>query len=100
MIKSFKNDWKNFKLKHQPLLVAVSTGVDSMVLLDLLLTLPDDLRPQITVAYINHCLRSQSKQETLFIQKYCRQHHLPLHIGTWTPDLHPQFGIEDRKSVV
>lgn len=95
MIKHFKVDWENFKLNHQPLLVAVSTGVDSMVLLDLLLALPDNIRPQIAVAYVNHCLRNQSKQETLFIRKYCRQRRLPLHIATWAPSLHPPFGIEE-----
>ena len=32
----FIQNWKKFDLNRQPLLVAVSTGVDSMTLLDLL----------------------------------------------------------------
>ena len=66
-----------------------------MVLLDLLQRLPADLRPQITVGYVDHRLRKQSKDETKFIQEYCRQHHLPLKIGVWDADQHPQHGIEE-----
>ena len=91
----FIQNWKKFDLNRQPLLVAVSTGVDSMVLLDLLQHLPADLRPQITVGYVDHCLRKQSKDETKFIQEYCRQHHLPLKIGVWDAEQHPQHGIEE-----
>lgn len=91
----FIQNWKKFDLNYQSLLVAVSTGVDSMVLLDLLQHLPADLRPQITVGYVDHRLRKQSKDETKFIQEYCRQHHLPLKIGVWDADQHPQHGIEE-----
>ena len=77
----FIQNWKKFDLNCQSLLVAVSTGVDSMVLLDLLQHLPADLRPQITVGYVDHRLRKQSKDETKFIQEYCRHHRLPLKIG-------------------
>ena len=91
----FIQNWKKFDLNYQSLLVAVSTGVDSMVLLDLLQHLPADLRPQITVGYVDHCLRKQSKDETKFIQEYCRQHHLPLKIGVWDAEQHPQHGIEE-----
>ena len=90
----FIQNWKKFDLNCQPLLVAVSTGVDSMVLLDLLQHLPADLRPQITVGYVDHRLRKQSKDETKFIQEYCRHHRLPLKIGVWDADQHPQHGIE------
>lgn len=91
----FIQNWKSFNLNQQPLLVAVSTGVDSMVLLHLLLKLPVELRPQITVGYVNHCLRKQSKVETQFIQEYCNQHHLPLRIGVWDSQQHPLHGIEE-----
>lgn len=91
----FTKNWRTFDLNRQPLLVAVSTGVDSMTLIDLLQHLPADLRPQIAVAYVDHCLREQSKTETHFIQEYCIQHHLLLKIGVWNPEQHPQHGIEE-----
>lgn len=91
----FIRNWKKFDLNRQPLLVAVSTGVDSMALLDLLQRLPENVRPQITVGYVDHRLREQSNAETQFIQEYCCQHHLPLKIGVWNVDQHPQHGIEE-----
>ena len=91
----FIQNWKKFDLNCQPLLVAVSTGVDSMVLVDLLQRLPANVRPQITVGYVDHRLREQSHAETQFIQEYCCQHHLPLKIGVWNADQHPQHGIEE-----
>ena len=91
----FIQNWKKFDLNRQPLLVAVSTGVDSMTLLDLLQRLPENLRPQITVGYVDHRLREQSNTETQFIQEYCRQHCLPLKIAVWDAEQHPQHGIEE-----
>ena len=76
------------------LLVAVSTGVDSMVLIDLLQRLPKSQRPFIMVAHVNHHLRAQSTQEESFIREYCLDHDLPVMIHQWQPDQHPQTGIE------
>lgn len=76
------------------LLVAVSTGVDSMTLIDLLQQLPANRRPFMMVAHVNHHLRQQSKVEEQFLRQYCDQHHLPLAIYQWLPDQHPQSGIE------
>lgn len=75
--------------------VAVSTGVDSMVLLDLLQKLPDNLRPQLIVAHVNHQLRLQSQEEEAFIRHYCRAHNLHLLVHQWSQAEHPQTGIED-----
>lgn len=77
----------------QPIVVAVSTGVDSMVLLALLEHLPQR-RPQVIVAYVDHCLRHQSRQETIFLENYCRAHHLKLAKKSWQPKDHPRHGIE------
>lgn len=77
------------------ILAAVSTGVDSMVLLDLLLNLPQGLRPRIVVAHVNHELRAQSAAEEQFIQRYCRQHGLGLKIARWSKEEHPAAGTEE-----
>lgn len=74
-----------------PLVVAVSTGVDSMVLLHILQTLlPTD---SIVVAHVNHHLRQQSEKEERYIRRYCKQHHLRIFVDEWIS--HPKVGIED-----
>lgn len=78
----------------QPVVVAVSTGVDSMVLLTLLEQLPNNLKPKIIVAYIDHQLREQSKLETEFLKAYCNGHDLILEMDMWSKSEHPKVGIE------
>jgi len=75
-------------------LVAVSTGVDSMVLLSLLLGLPADQRPALTVVHVNHHLREQSQTEAAFLERWCVAHHVPLVKADWPADQHPARGIE------
>lgn len=66
-----------------------------MVLLDLLEGLTDELRPQLTVAHVNHELRRQSTKEEAFIRQYCRRHHLPLVVKHWPRESHPTHGVEE-----
>jgi tRNA(Ile)-lysidine synthase len=80
---------------HDKLVVAVSTGVDSMVLLDLLQSVPDHRRPQLVVAHVNHELRAQSNEEERYIRQYCTVHHLPLVVKHWPQATHPQHGVEN-----
>lgn len=93
---SFREKWSQLNLAHKKILVAVSTGCDSMVLLDMLQKLPEKERPQINVAYVDHCLRAQSKMETKFIKQYCDKRNLPLFCYTWTTDMHPMTGVEAK----
>lgn len=74
--------------------VAVSTGVDSMVLLTLLQRLPVAHRPKLIVAHVDHQLRQQSQVERQFITTYCQQHGLPLEVAVWPLAAHPATGIE------
>ncbi|UQS87044.1 tRNA lysidine(34) synthetase TilS [Nicoliella spurrieriana] len=78
----------------QPVVVAVSTGVDSMVLLDLLQHLRNE-RPRIIVAHVNHELRNASNTEQQFITNYCHARNIELVIGRWPLADHPQSGIEE-----
>lgn len=79
---------------HETVLVAVSTGADSMALLTLLQKLPSQLRPQINVAYVDHQLRAASVQETTFIKRYCQTQQLTLWQTKWPMAQHPQHGTE------
>ncbi len=82
--------YRFFSLK-QPLVVAVSTGVDSMTLLQVLnALLPAN---QVVVAHVNHHLRAQSQQEEQFLRQRCQQMGVRLYVDQW--EKHPQHGIEN-----
>ncbi|MFD1317797.1 tRNA lysidine(34) synthetase TilS [Loigolactobacillus zhaoyuanensis] len=75
-------------------LVAVSTGADSMALLDLLAHLPANLRPKINVVHVNHQLRAASTNEAIFLTDYCAAHGWPLYQTKWPLTAHPAHGTE------
>ncbi|MFD1670582.1 tRNA lysidine(34) synthetase TilS [Agrilactobacillus yilanensis] len=96
LFEQFKNHVRDDKLfdKNDHILLAVSTGVDSMALWDLCRQLPDALRPKMTVAYVDHHLRAQSTAETNFIKTIATQRQTPLYCAQWALDQHPQEGVE------
>lgn len=62
------------KLNNEKILIACSTGVDSMVLLDLLMKTID--LNNIVVVNINHQKRPEADIEEEFIKKFSRENHL------------------------
>lgn len=74
----------------EPVVLAVSTGVDSMCLL----AVAQQVLParRLVVAHVNHHLRRQSQEEEAFMRTYCRQHGLRLYVDQWKN--HPAQGIE------
>ncbi|MGO1356347.1 tRNA lysidine(34) synthetase TilS [Alkalibacterium gilvum] len=84
--------WK----KDDTVIVGVSGGVDSMVLFDLLYHLPENYRPIIHVAYINHKLRQESDAEEHFIKEYMKKRSVPVHVYIWDKKDHPTSGIEQE----
>lgn len=90
----FRRAMATFHLAHQSVLVAVSTGSDSMALITLLQRLPEAERPRLAVAYVDHQLRAASQTETAYVIAYCRRHHLPLYQARWAQTQHPKKGIE------
>lgn len=63
----------NVKLKPGRYIVAVSGGVDSMVLLDLLRRQTD---LEILVAHVNHGIRDDSIEDEKLVAHYCRLHNI------------------------
>lgn len=59
-----------FFYSNEKVIVAVSTGSDSMALLSLLINLPISQRPEIIVAHVNHELRLQSQEEEQFLKAF------------------------------
>ncbi len=73
--------WKLLKPKDK-LLVAVSGGIDSMVLLHLLTHLPARWQLRPVVLHFNHRLRGkESEQDETFVKNYCRDQKIPCFVG-------------------
>ncbi len=62
-------------VKNQKLILSVSGGIDSMVMLHLL----HSHNYHIEVVHFNHQKREQSKLEATLVQSYCEKHHIPYH---------------------
>lgn len=88
-----QSDW--WKVKEK-VLVAVSGGVDSIVLLHLLLDLPEEIKPNIYVAHINHQLREASEKEEAFVLRLCRDNQIPIFTTTWSKGMNITTNIEQE----
>lgn len=65
----------NVREKHG-ILLAVSGGIDSMVMLHIFMQLPY----KIEVAHINHSTREgESDEDQIFLSKYCKKHKVKFH---------------------
>lgn len=87
-------DLKIAKNNHK-IVVAVSGGVDSVVLLHLLMRIPDANRPQLVIAHINHQLRAEATAEEVFVRGLAEHYHLPFYLHTWPVAKQPTSGIEE-----
>jgi tRNA(Ile)-lysidine synthase len=69
-------------LPRQKLLVAVSGGLDSMVLFHALLTLAAKFRWRLAVAHFDHHLRgAASRADSLLVRRFAERHQLPFYLG-------------------
>ena len=70
--------------------VAVSGGLDSVVLLDLLVRLRPALRIELTVAHLDHAFRLESDSDARFVEALAAAHGLPFDAERLTAeDLEP-----------
>lgn len=76
-------------------LVAVSGGVDSMVLLHLITHLPSESRPFYSIAYVDHQLRSTSITERQAVKKIAENLGVPFYSYIWPKEDQPQSGTEE-----
>jgi tRNA(Ile)-lysidine synthase len=63
------------------LLVAVSGGIDSMVLMDVLARLRRPLGVELHVAHLDHGLRQQSADDSAFVHQQASQRGVAVHCG-------------------
>ena len=79
-MKKINNELKSLfnSLENKKVLIAVSTGVDSMVLLDLAMkTLKKE---NIGIAHVNHKKRLESENEEKFIIDFAKQNDIPIYV--------------------
>ena len=75
MINTVKEFIKSESLivKGETIVVGVSGGIDSMVLLNVLY----DLGYNLVIAHVNHNVREESKDELLFVKEYAKNKNIP-----------------------
>ncbi|WP_455295759.1 tRNA lysidine(34) synthetase TilS [Enterococcus crotali] len=72
---------------HQKILLAISSGVDSMVLLNLMQKAAEKDQLKIAVAHVNHQLRVESEAEASYLKNYCQEQGLVYYSKVWSaPD--------------
>lgn len=99
--------FKETILKHQlwskeaKVLVAVSGGVDSIVLLDLLHHLPTACRPsEVGIAHVNHHTRPETEQEERAIRALAKQYGYPIYVKQWQQGAHVHKNFEQAARAV
>ena len=84
-------------LKGHHLLVACSGGVDSMVLLHLLSRAADAFQLTLSVAYVNHRLRPEAKEETLLVEQEAKKLNISFVSLSFSEDFWNEKGnMEER----
>lgn len=91
---------EKFWTQEDRAVLAVSGGVDSMVLAYLMTNLPEEIRPHLTIAHVNHQLREESNEEELFVKQWTKDHNLPFYCHKWNKEMHPETGIEEASRKV
>jgi tRNA(Ile)-lysidine synthase/bifunctional protein TilS/HprT len=97
MKKEFKRILKDYALldSNKKILLAVSGGVDSIVLFHLLEGIEEEQRPNIAIAHINHQLRPESDAEERFVKTLAETYNIPFYLYTWKQADHPTNGVEE-----
>lgn len=72
---------------RSPILIAVSGGVDSMVLATALQQAAKANRWRLVVGHFNHRLRGRaSTADEQLVERFCETHQLPFHTAKWKQD--------------
>lgn len=72
---------------RSPILIAVSGGVDSMVLATALQQAAKANRWRLVVGHFNHRLRGRSSTaDEQLVQRFCQNHQIPFHSAKWKQD--------------
>ncbi|MFW5889153.1 MAG: tRNA lysidine(34) synthetase TilS [Bacillota bacterium] len=77
MLKNFN---KNLINKNDKLVLAISGGIDSMVLFNYLIKLKPDLNLDLTVVHVDHQKRIDSSEDAKFVKNQAKLHNIPCYI--------------------
>ena len=80
MNEMFLDNLKAVDLYNQTVVIGVSTGVDSMTLLNMYYQVKDQYRLKIVCAHVNHKKRIQSEEEEKYIIDYCHKKDIPIEV--------------------
>lgn len=92
--KKVKKQFELQKLKGQSVVVALSGGVDSVVLLDVLSRLVTSLGLKVEAAHVNHHMHSKSAEWADFCSKICTSYAIPLKIFDIRVPRQSPLGVE------
>ncbi len=67
---------KKLNIDNKCIVAAISGGPDSMLLLDILLSLRETSNINIVVAHVHHNLRRESDDEALKLKQFCESHNV------------------------
>lgn len=70
------NFLKSLDLNNSKIVLGVSSGPDSMCLLNILSDLKEKYNLEIIVAHVNHKKRVESDEEEHFLEDYCKTRHI------------------------
>lgn len=85
-----RNSLRQFLVPTDKVLLAVSGGADSRVLLDLMENAGNEI--DFGVVHVDHQLRQESAMEAAFLEEYCRIKKIPFYLKRWEEP--PISGIE------
>lgn len=88
MLKNYNDKLIEYK---DHLVVAVSGGIDSMVILDYLIQQKERLSLTLSVAHIDHHKRLNSSKDADFVRQYAIQHHLDFYLYQLENDYEENF---------
>ena len=80
MNEMFLDNLKAVDLYNQTVVIGVSTGVDSMALLNMYYQIKDHYRLKIVCAHVNHKKRIQYEEEEKYIIDYCHKKDIPIEV--------------------
>lgn len=82
--------------KNETYVVAVSGGIDSMVLLDLVASLRETKHISLYVAHVNHNVREASSADEAFVEGVCKKLNIPFKSITLQKNMSENFHSKAR----
>lgn len=81
---------------NQKIVLAVSTGIDSMALLHSFLEIKEEMKLELIVCHVNHNRREQSKIEEEYIKEFCLEKNIKCYVRNLVFDSIDNFQAQAR----